>query len=376
MFGKGIRLFTLFGFEVRMDWSWLFLAALLVWNLAFGVFPAYYRGLSSTAYWLMGIAGALGLFGSIVLHELGHSVIARRFGIPMNRITLFIFGGVAEMGGPPPNAKSEFFMAIAGPIMSVFLGLASFALYALGISAGWPGPIVAVLGYLGWINLILVVFNMIPAFPLDGGRVLRSALWGWKKSLSWATRIAAAIGSGFAFALIGLGIFRFIFGDFIGGLWYALIGLFLRSAAQMSYTQVLVRQALAGEPVRRFMNASPITIAPNISVQELVDQYFYKHPYKLYPVVEQETLLGCVNVDQVKTIPKEEWPNRSARDLAVPCSSENTIEPDVDAVEAISTMNRTQASRLLVVDHGHLLGIVALRDLMNFLSRKLELEPA
>jgi len=246
MFGRGMRLFKLFGFEVRIDWSWLFLALLLSWSLAMGVFPFYYRGFAISTYWLMGIIGALGLFGSIILHELRHSLIARRFGIPMRGITLFIFGGVAEMSASPPSAKSEFFMAIGGPIVSVLLGIAFLALSAIG--AGWPVPLVGVLAYLGWINLILVAFNLIPAFPLDGGRVLRSALWGWKRNLRWATRVATAIGSGFAFLLIGLGIFRFIFGDFIGGIWYVFLGWFLHQASQASYRNVLVRETLVGEP--------------------------------------------------------------------------------------------------------------------------------
>lgn len=376
MFGKGVRLFSLCGFEVRIDWSWLFIALLLSWSLARGVFPAFYPELSNTIYWLMGIIGALGLFGSIVLHELGHSLIARRFGIPMKGITLFIFGGVAEMGAAPPNAKSEFWMAIAGPIVSLLLGVVFLLLYRLGIAVDWPVPLIGVLGYLGWINLILLVFNLIPAFPLDGGRVLRSALWASKKNLRWATRIASMIGSTFAFILIGWGIVRFLFGDFIGGIWYVFLGWFLHQAAQASYTQVLMRETLAGEPVRRFMNEAPITVSPDTSIQDLVDNYFYKHPHKVYPLVEQDSLVGCVNIDDVKRIPKSEWATHSARELATPCNPESTIRPDVEAADALSNMSRAHVNRLMVVDHGHLLGIVALKDLMLFFSRKLELERA
>jgi len=368
-------LFTLIGFEVRIDWSWLFLALLLTWSLGMGVFPAFYPGLAMNTYWLMGIVGALGLFGSIILHELGHSLAARRFGIPMRGITLFIFGGVAEMGSPPPSAKSEFFMAIAGPIVSLLLGLAFWAVHSFSVAVGWPIAVRGVLAYLGWINLVLLVFNMIPAFPLDGGRVLRSALWAWKKNLRWATRVASAIGSGFGFFLIALGVFRFILGDFIGGIWYVFLGWFLSQAARASYARVVVREALSGEPIARFMNDSPVTVAPDLSVQDLVDTYFYKHPYKLYPVVDQGALLGCVSIDDVKRIPRHEWPVHSARELAVPCNSRNTIPPDTEAMEALTRMNRENVSRLMVVDHGRLIGMVALRDLMNFLSRKLELEP-
>ena len=376
MFGRGISLFRLFGFEVRLDWSWLILAVLLTWSLATGVFPSYYRGLSTATYWWMGVTGALGLFLSIVLHELGHSLAARRFGIPMRGITLFIFGGVAEMGGPPPSAKSEFFMAIAGPIVSVLLVGLFFGIHWLGEVAGWPTALTGVFAYLTWINLLVVAFNLVPAFPLDGGRVLRSVLWGWKRNLSWATRIAAAVGSGFAFLLIFWGIFSFATGNFIGGLWWVLIGLFLRSAAQVSYQQVLVRQVLSGEPVHRFMTSSPVTVPPSLPVQQLVDQYIYRYPYKLFPVVDNERLVGCLTIDAVKQIPKTEWNAHTAGELAAACSPENTIGPDTDAVKAIATMNRTHASRLMVVDQDRLLGVIAFKDLMEFLGRKMELEPA
>lgn len=374
MFGKGLKLFRLFGFEVRMDWSWLIIAALLAWSLALSLFPAYVPGLSPATYWAMGIAGVFGLFASIVLHEFGHSFVARRYGIPMRGITLFIFGGVAEMERQPPNARSEFFMAIGGPLVTVGLIGVFFGLTQLTEAAGWPASVTGVLGYLALINLVLLVFNLVPAFPLDGGRVLRSILWGWKQNLRWATRIASYLGTGFALLLIGWGIFTFLMGNFIGGMWYFLIGLFIRSASQASYQQVLVREIIEGEPVTRFMTANPVTVTPNTSVRQIVDDYIYKHPYKTYPVVSDGQLLGCVTVDGVKQIPREEWNTRTAETVASPCSSENTIERDADAAKALSQMTHTRASRLMVVDHGRVVGIIALKDLAMFLSRKLELE--
>ena len=201
----------------------------------------------------MGVAGAVGLFLSIVFHEFWHSVIARHFGLPMKGITLFIFGGVAEMEDEPPNAKTELLMAIAGPISSVVLGGLFLAVSWGGVAAHWPQPVWGVLQYLGWLNIILAVFNMIPAFPLDGGRVFRSILWAVKGDLRWSTRIAAAFGSGMGMLLIVLGLFAFVTGSLITGVWYFLIGMFIRGAAQMSYRQVLIRNALGGEPVSHFM---------------------------------------------------------------------------------------------------------------------------
>jgi Zn-dependent protease/predicted transcriptional regulator len=376
MFGKGVKLFTLFGFQIRMDWSWLIIAILLTWSLAGGVFPHYFRGLSPGAYWWMGVAGTLGLFISVVLHELGHSLVARRFGVPMRSITLFIFGGVAQMGKEPPSPKAEFFTAVGGPIVTVLLVGLFFALTVLSGATQWPATVAGVLAYLAWINLVVLVFNMIPAFPLDGGRVLRSALWAWKKNLRWATRIASNLGAFFGLLLIVWGIFTFVSGNFVGGMWYFLIGLFIRSASHSSYQQVLLEEMLAGEPIRHFMTPNPVTVPPQASVQTIVENYLYHYPYRFYPVVDHEHLLGCISVDQVKTIPREKWDERTAESVAAPCSRDNIIDAEADAAKAFSAMARNGTRRLMVVDHGQLVGVVALKDLLTFFSRKMELERA
>ena len=376
MFGKGIKLFRLFGFTVRLDWSWLLVAALLTWSLARGIFPAHYGGLSVATYWWMGVVGTLGLFLSIVLHEFGHSIVARRCGIPMRGITLFIFGGVAQMEGEPGTPKAEFWMSIAGPLVTGLLAGLLFGLADWSQIQVWPLPAIGVLSYLTWINVVVLGFNLLPAFPLDGGRVLRSVLWAWKRNLRWATRVASALGVGFAFLLIGWGIFSVVLGDFIDGIWLFLIGLFIRSASRGSYQQVLLSEALSGEPVSRFMTSNPVTIVPSASVQEIVNEFLYKYPYKFYPVVGQGELKGCISLDQIKQIPKTEWPRVTAEAVAAPCSKDNTIAPDADAAKALSAMSRRQLTRLMVVEHGHLLGVVALKDLLTFLSRKMELEGA
>ena len=243
MFGKPIKLFHLLGFEVRVDLSWIIIAALVVWSLSIGLFPYHYRGLPTRTYWLMGVAGALGLFFSIVFHEFSHSIIARRYGVPMKGITLFIFGGVAEMGEEPSSAKAEFMMAVVGPLSSVCIGLVFFGVSSLGLEWGWAKPVTGVVGYLAYMNGMLAGFNLLPAFPLDGGRMLRSILWGLKRNLRWATRISSGIGSGFGIFLILLGFFQFFKGNFVGGMWWFLIGMFLRNAARSSYQQLLLRKA-------------------------------------------------------------------------------------------------------------------------------------
>ncbi len=374
MFGRKIHLFTLFGFEVGIDFTWFLLAILLAWSLAEGLFPAYYRGHSTATYWWMGVAGALGLFLSIVFHEFWHSVIARHFGLPMKGITLFIFGGVAEMEDEPPDAKTELLMAIAGPISSAVLGGLFLAAYWGGHSAHWPEPVWGVLQYLGWLNLVLAVFNMIPAFPLDGGRVLRSILWAARGDLRWSTRIAAGFGSGMGILLILLGLFAFITGNVITGIWYFLIGMFIRGAAQMSYRQVLIRNALGGETISRFMEPNPIVVPPSISIHELVNDYIYRYHYKMFPVATDGTLLGCISARQVKDIPREQWDQRRVEDALTTCSIENTIPPDTDAMKALAIMNRTGNSRLLVVAGDQLVGIITLKDMLKFLNLKMDLE--
>jgi Zn-dependent protease/predicted transcriptional regulator len=375
MFGKRISLFKLLGFEVRIDLSWVIIAVLIVWSLSKGLFPLYFKDLSAGAYWIMGITGAVGLFLSIIFHELSHSLVARRYGMPMKGITLFIFGGVAEMSDEPTSAKGEFFMAIVGPVSSVIAGLAFYALHSFGKSLGLPSAVNGVLSYISWINFLLAAFNLMPAFPLDGGRVLRSILWGLKKNIRWATRVSSSIGTVFGILLIVLGFVRVVFqGDFVGGMWWFLIGMFLQSAARASYQQLLTRRALEGEPVRRFMESNPVTVAPSTSIEELVEDYIYKHHYKMFPVVDAGKLSGCITTKEVKQIPREEWSRKTVGAAAVQCSTENTIGPDEDAVKAVSKMNQNGLSRLMVVDEGRLVGIIALKDMLKFLSLKVELE--
>jgi Zn-dependent protease len=374
MFGKRIKLFKLLGFEVRIDLSWVIIAALVTWSLADGLFPFLYPGLAPEVYWEMGAAGALGLFASIVFHEFCHSLVARKFGMAMKGITLFIFGGVAEMGEEPPTARAEFLMAAAGPLSSFFLSGVFYFIFQAGLNSDWPEPVNGVLRYLSWINALLAGFNLLPAFPLDGGRILRAILWGTKKDLQWATRVSAGIGSGFGIVLIFLGIFSVIRGNVIGGLWWFLIGLFLRGAAQMSYQQLVIRKSLEGEHVRRFMNPHPVTVPPTLTVAELVEDYVYKYHYKMFPVLDDGRLVGCVTTRDIKEIPKEQWSRETVAEMAEKCAPEATIGPETDAVKALAIMNQTGLSRLLVAENDRLIGILTLKDLLAFLSLKVELE--
>jgi Zn-dependent protease/CBS domain-containing protein len=374
MFGRKIHLFTIFGFDISIDFTWLFLAVLIAWSLARGLFPAWFADYSTATYWWMGIAGAIGLFLSIVFHEFWHSIVARHYGLPMKGITLFIFGGVAEMEEEPQNAKTELLMAIAGPLSSVVLGVVFLLVFSAGRAIGSPEPVNGVLAYLGWLNLVLAAFNMLPAFPLDGGRVLRSILWFVKGNLRWATRVAASVGSGFGIFLLALGLLSLISGSFIAGIWYSLIGIFIRGAAQTSYRRVLIRDALSGETITHFMQPNPVTVPPSTSIRDLVDNYFYKYHYKMFPVSRNGTLEGCITSNEVKNIPREQWNTLHVQDVLVPCSTETAISPDTDAMKALSLMNKTGRSRLMVVDADHLVGVITLKDMLKFLDLKVDLE--
>lgn len=375
MFGKRITLFKILDFEVHIDISWIIIAMLVTFSLAKHWFPSEYKGLSTETYWVMGVCGALGLFVSIIFHELCHSLVARRFDLPMKGITLFVFGGVAEMEEEPPNAKAEFFMAIAGPLASIFIGIVFYGIHILGKAGGLPDSVSGVFSYLGLINFILAVFNLLPAFPLDGGRVLRSALWNWKGNLRWSTRIASRIGSGFGYLLIFLGVFNVIIrGNFIG-IWQFFIGLFLRNASRMSYRRVLMRHTFEGKPMRNFMQSEPVTVSPTISIKELVENYIYRHHFKMFPVVKEDgKLIGCITTGEVKEISKNEWDDYTVKDLLKECSPDNTVAPDDDASEVLSTMKQTKNSRLMIVKDGKLVGIITLKDLLQHLSLKLDLE--
>jgi Zn-dependent protease/predicted transcriptional regulator len=374
MFGRRVTLFKMFGFAVRVDGSWLIIAVLITWSLADAMFPHWYPGLSRAEYWLMGILGALLLFASIVVHELAHSLVARRHGLPMKGITLFIFGGVAEMDSEPPNAKAEFLMAVAGPLTSIAIGVLFYVL-AWSARGVWPVAVIGVLSYLYLINWILAAFNLIPAFPLDGGRILRSALWHWKGNLWSATRIASNIGAGFGVLLMAFGVYRLLVGDFIGAVWWFVIGMFLRGAAQGSYQQLMVQKMLQGEPIRRFMNTSPVTVPPHISLEDLVEQYIYKYHYKMFPVVnDSQELLGCVTTKQVKDVPREQWNQYSVQAVMQPYNPQEAVTPETDSVEALALMRRSQSSRLMVVENGRLVAVLSLKDLLEYLSSKLEME--
>lgn len=375
MFLHRIKLFTLAGFTLWVDVSWLIFAALITWTLAAGLFPQAAPNLPTAIYWWMGVAGAIGVFFSIVIHELCHSLMARRFAMPITGITLFIFGGVAELHQEPTSSKAEFWVAIVGPLSSMAIGTVLLIAAALA-GPDLPRPVLALLSWLGTLNWLLALFNLIPAFPLDGGRVLRSLLWGWKGDFAWATRIAARCGAAFGFLLIifgGVSVFR---GNLMGGIWMFLIGMFLHGAAGAARQQLELRQAFSGRRVASFITAEPVAISPDVSLKTLVENYFYRHHHKIFPVLRADgELSGCITAAKLREIDQSQWENLHIRDASEPCTADATISPDADAMDALTKMQQTGRDELLVVAQRHYVGILSLAHMLHFLAIRKDLAP-
>lgn len=371
MFTQPVTLFKVFGFDIRLDASWLLLAILVTWSLAVGFFPQLRPGLTPGVYWSMGVIGLIGLAVSILLHELAHALVARRYDLPIRSITLFLFGGVAELREEPRSPSSEFLVALAGPVMSFALaGVLWLLVQAVGpgIGQGAGDLLGVVAGYLAVINLLLATFNLVPAYPLDGGRMLRAALWGWKRDIVWATRIASLLGSGFGILLIVLGLMNVLQGSFLAGMWWFLIGMFVRSASAMALQQTVAREVLSGRPVSTFMRSEPVTVDPATTVDRLVSDYVYRHYYKSFPVVSGDRLLGWVAIDDVKRVPREEWGRIAVAELMRPAAEENTIGAGEDVGVALGRMRQSGLTRLLVVEGRRLVGVLSLKDLIGYLQ--------
>jgi Zn-dependent protease len=381
MFGHRWRLFRLAGIPIGVDASWLLILALLTLDFAYGfpdflyeVFPGTRAVLRPWEHWLMGLITALAFFACIVLHELGHALVARARGMRIRGITLFLLGGVAEIEDEPPSAATEFLMAIAGPVVSLILAIVFWVVAVAGYHAAWPGPAVLVLGSLAFINSIVLAFNLVPAFPLDGGRVLRSILWGAFGNLQRATFWAAGAGQLFAWMLIAWGVFLLVNGNLVSAIWSMFIGWFLMQAAQSSYQQVVMRRALEGESVRRFMNPQPIVVPPSLDLRHWVEDYVYRYHRKAFPVATDGHLDGFISTAALARIPREEWDLHTIGEVMEHDLTPFTVPPDADALTALNRMQQTGSSRLLVAEGGRLVGILSLKDLLRHLDLKTELE--
>ena len=354
------RLGRVFGIDVGANWSWLIVFALVLWSLATSVFPSQDKGLSHAAYWGMAAAAAVSFFAAILLHELGHALVARREGVAIEGITLWLFGGVARLRGRMPSARAEFRIAIGGPLVSV--AIATVLLLVAGL-APLPKAVDGTIFWVGYINAVVLVFNLIPALPLDGGRILHSGFWAWRRDLVWATQIGTTIGRGFGILMIGAGIASFVLGIAAGGLWLAVVGWFLNMAAQAEAQQVIARERLRGVRVHDLMVDHPVTVAPDLTIGEVIDEVAREHRHSTYPVVEDGRAVGLLPFRCLARTPRSEWDERRVRDCMLSRDEVPTVPEDEPAAEALQELAQTGVGRALVVEDGRLAGLLSLTDL-------------
>jgi Zn-dependent protease/CBS domain-containing protein len=352
------------GIEVRINWSWLVIFALIVWSLAVGVFPSQNPGLSDGVHLAMAIVAALLFFVSLLLHELGHAWQARREGMEIDGITLWLFGGVSQFKTRFSSAGAEFRIAVTGPLVSLVLGVG----YVLLAFAGLPSAVDGVVAWLGYINLSLFAFNMIPALPLDGGRVLRAALWRARGDLVWATQVAARVGQGFAYLFIGLGIAMFIFQGSFSGAWLAFIGWFLLQAAGSEARYVATEAALDGLRVRDLMIRDPVTVDADFTVGQFMDDIASSRRFTTYPVVAEGRPVGLLAFSSVASVPRSEWDIRRVRDAMIPLRNVLQFAEDTTAVEALTVLSSPTTNRGLVIENGDLAGLLSITDLARALE--------
>jgi len=359
------RLGRIAGVEIGVNWTWLIVVVLVAWSLADGVFPETNPGLANRTYVVMAVIAVLVFFACLLLHELGHATQAQREGMAIDGITLWVFGGVARFRGSFPSAGAEFRIAIAGPLVSLALGT---LFLAVSLAAPLPSAVDGVVYWLGSINLILLAFNLLPALPLDGGRVLRAALWQVKGDFAAATRTAAALGRLFGQILIAGGVFLALFAASFGGLWLALIGWFLLHAAEAEANAAITHVALAGLRVRDAMVAEPVTVETDLSLERFMDDVFLRHRHTAYPVVEHGSPVGVITFRDAAAIPRDAWPGvrvserMTSLDDAVAVRSDDTLE------EASATLLASPLRRALVLDDGRLAGLLSATDVLRILE--------
>ena len=364
-----IRLGRIFGIEIGLDYSWFVILALVTWTLAAHYFPMNYRWPIAT-YWAIGLVTSLLFFASVLAHELGHSVVALRKGIPVRAITLFLFGGMAEIAKEPARPRDEFWIAIAGPVVSVALGVIFYLLHS---SASPDQPLAALTLWLSWINFSLAAFNLIPGFPLDGGRVLRSAVWALTGSFQRATRVASMAGRVIAYGFIALGILIALTGSWMSGLWLVFIGWFLGRAALSSYRQVALRERLAGVTAREIMMTDCPPVPRTLTLSQLVHDYILRDARRCFPVVDGEEVVGVVTLHHVKAVPQEEWATTTVGQAMTPLEQAQQVRPDQDLLEILAAMAEGDLSLLPVFEQGKLLGMIPRDRLLAVLRVRAEL---
>lgn len=363
------RLFKIKGITINIHITWLIVFFLFTWSLASGYFPAVLPGWTGAAYWALGALATVLLFAGVLLHELAHSLVSIRRKIKVESITLFIFGGVSSIEREPQDPTSELLIALAGPLVSLVIAGFSYLIATFS-----PEPISSALfSYLFWINLVLAGFNLIPAFPLDGGRVLRAILWKVKKDQRKATRIASAVGLVFAYLLILLGFFWLLRGDLIDGIWFIILGWFLQSSTEGSYQQLVVRQSLEGLQVLQIMSKELPMVPPNISLEQLAQEHFLDRTETSFLVAWGDQVEGIVTLSDMRKVPRDQWARETVRTVMTPLDQVEKVSPGDSTYDALMKMTARGVGRLPVMENGQVVGIITRQGLLDAIRIRAEL---
>ena len=372
---SSIRLGKVFGIEIGLHYSWFLIALLIVMSLG-SQFQETHKGWGTNVIWALATLTAILFFVTLLAHEMSHALVARSRGLTTKAITLFALGGVAQIEKDPEDAKTEFLVGIVGPFSSAVIGLVLLAVaWALGwhLGASPATPLLAMLVWLGYINLTLAAFNMIPGYPLDGGRILRSILWMMSHDVVRATQMAANVGKGIALLFIALGIFRYFGGAGFGGLWIAFIGWFLLQAATASASSVAVTAGLKGVRVSDVMTSDCVMLDGNMNVEQFVESYLLRSGKRCFVVQQNGEVAGLVTSHEIKELDRARWPYTTLSDIMRPLDQLHTVAPSTSVMEALETMGRDDVNQLPVVSGNHLDGIITRANVVQFLHTRAEL---
>ncbi len=372
---SSLRIGKIAGITIYIHISWIIILVFLTLSLATDWFPQLYKGWSSSTYWIVGLLSALLLFVAVLLHELAHSLVARARGLPVNNITLFIFGGVSNIEEEPKSPGVEFQMAFVGPLVSLLIGIIA---YLLDLAVRNGSPLDAILGYLAVSNILLGIFNLIPGFPLDGGRVLRSIIWKASGSLRKATRATTIVGQFIAYLFILWGIWQFFGGNILNGIWIGFIGWFLLNAAQSANAQVMLQTMFKGVTVEKVMNPSPAIVPANISLQRLIDEYFLPQGLRSAIVMQGDLLAGLITLGDIRHVPREEWSQTPVGHAMIPLEKLHVVSPEQNLNDVLPLMTGQDINQLPVVQNGRLVGILSRDAIMRYIEirRNLDLDKA
>ncbi len=356
------KIATIMGIPIRVHFTWFLVFGLITWSLSTFYFPKAAPDLPTVSYWIKGALAALLLFVSVVFHELAHSIVARKYKLPIESITLFIFGGVAQMKDELPHPKAEIRIAIAGPLSSFLLSALFYLLYMNTV-----GGARALFSYLAQVNFIIGAFNLIPGFPMDGGRVLRAAIWSKTKNFFYATQKASSIGRNIALFFIFFGIFS-LFTGMSGALWLMLIGWFLYTAAQSSYQQSTLQESLSGIKVRDIMVKDIVTVSSSLTIDEAVNDYFLRYGYGGFPVIEDEKFLGIVTLKEIKGVPRENWSRVKVSDVFVPHNTRWEVASEEDIMTALELMITEDKGRIAVTKNEGIVGLITRNGIARYVQ--------